>query len=347
MGAGTMLVVAFLFAFVLLGVAQAGKVPVFYLAFWNRLGIFLLVGMVFLIFYGGLLSEPGVLRLLVRRLWSWEVLLISASYLDFAVMSLSFRFADAHVVAVIFEIWPLFLILIVSAFSERAYDSLSLLSYLGLSTAFLGVVFVLSSGAGGPVVFLSELLSGGWRETALSVAFPLSAALLTSMTGFSWVWWSRSCSRSFTGGPVPSALAGSGGQAPMLLWCLAFCCLFCAAGSLILGLVFHPGEPLVSRPLLLWGFVVSGLGYALAASLWRYATTLTRNVGIHAVSYLTPVFALPMMGVFGLLPELELWPLVLGVFLVVVSNLSVSVRGFWVWLRFLLVPISSSVFGSD
>lgn len=349
LGAGVMLGVAFLFAFVLLGVAQAGQVPVFYLAFWTRLGIFFLVSVVFLTFYGRLLSEPAVLRFLVRRLWSWEVLLISASYLDFALMSLSFRFAEAQVVVVIFEVWPLFLIFIVSAFSGRFYDSVSLLSYLGLSTAFCGVLLVLSSGAGGPVVFLSALLSGDWRETALSVAFPLGAALLTSMTGFSWVWWARSSSESVTKRPVPPALAGGRGQAPALLWCLAFCCLFCAVASFLLGLVFHPGEPVVSGRLLLYGFVVAGFGYGLAASLWRYATTLTRNVGVHAVSYLTPVFALPLLAVFGLLSELSVWPLALGVFLVVGSNLSVSVRGFWGWLRLNLIlvscPFASTVFG--
>ena len=328
-----MFLTAVLFALVMVVLAHTGGESPFLVA--ASLGV-----VCWLVFMGAgtamywrLLVQPGVLVYLLRRFISPAPFLVILSYLDFSILSYSFRHADPQVVGVLFEVWPVFLIVVVSSFSGDRYDRVGWSLMAGVILSFFGVVLVLSSVVGGPLGLLSMMLGAGWRGLVVSALLPVGAALVSGFTGFTWVWAAWVAQRD----DVPAVVRAGRTQEDVDRFFLYMCPCFTTFGHLVVVSIMAFatgqvgfGEP-VSVSLVLWG-VACGFGYGLGGLLWRLSTCLTRNVGVHSVCYVTPVCTLLLMWAWGLVGGLGLPYLASGVALVVLGNLSVSFRGLWPWL---------------
>ena len=322
-----MLVVASLFSLALLAMKLGGDLSFFWLSAWSRLGLFLVSSTVVLVFWRKLGMSVVFLKALVLRYLSWESGLVVLSYFDFTLIVLSFRYAGAHVVAVVYEMWPLLLIAVVTCFCGSRYRAMGTAGYLGCVVAMVGIYFAVSSGAGLEMDWVLHIFGGSSTFGVLvSLGLPLSAGFCTAFTGFSWVMYSKVARDE----AVMSKNAGGAGGAAMLLVLLSVCNL----GSFILfgllGAIFEGvGGVVFDGWLVLVGLVICGGGYGVAAVLWRLSTVVTNNVGVHGVAYLTPVFTLLLFQWFGLLDEIDLALLWLGAGLVVTGNLGVMARGLW------------------
>ena len=332
LGGGVMFLTAVLFALVMVVLARTGGESPFVLA--ASLGlvcwlVFLVAGVAM---YGRLLVQRGVMVYLLRRFLSPAPFLVVLGYMDFSILAYSFRYADPQVVGVLFEVWPVFLILVVARFSGDRYDRIGWPLMGGLVLSFFGVALVLSSVAGGPAGLLGLMLGSGWRGLVLAALLPLGAAGVSGFTGFTWVWAARTAQRD----DVPAAVRSGRTQEDVDRFFLYMCPCFTAFCHLVVVLVMAfatgqlgSGEP-VPVSLVLWG-VACGVGYGVGGLLWRLSTCLTRNVGVHSVCYVTPVCTLLLMWAWGLVVGVGLPYLALGVALVVLGNLSVSFRGLLPW----------------
>ena len=155
--------------------------------------------------------------------------------------------------------------------------------------AFLGVIFVLASQSGGLVSLKEATFDGLPLQLAAGLGLALTAAFVTAFTGFSWVWSHNSVNHQDI--PEPMRKLGSKEHLEMLLLLVALVLSNLAAapmnGAIGLALWDVTGEGITPRGFLL-AATAGGLGYGAASVMWRRATTLTANLGIHAMSYAPP-----------------------------------------------------------
>ncbi len=316
-----------------------------------RFGLAPVPGLVLLLCLGRRFLLPGMWRFLWCRLWSWPALFVLISYVDVALLGWSFDHAAPAVGAALYETWPIFLILIVAWGTGGRFRhggwSLAVLLLVALVGVFLVVGSQGDGGSGG---------AGAGGNVGWGLLLAVLAALLTGVTGFSWVW-AHHAERAWLAGPGGTApgngnsgrgsvavVAVDNGAGHSMAWG-AFFLLFlllvvdfaAAVLNLILGLTLEVlglswfTSESVSRgfPLSLWLMALVGgaASYGLGSICWRYASMLTANVGIHAVSYLTPVAALFFLWVMGRSGPVEATVLLAGVSVLLTANVMLTLQG--------------------
>ena len=253
---------------------------------------------------------------------------------DSALFGLSVRFSDVSVVAVLFEAWPVFYILI----SLRLLNTGALgvgagrgglgswpVTVVVSLVALAGVALVLGSqhglaGSGVAVVLLSWV-QAPWAAVALG------AALLGSFPVFS-LRWGLELGRSVQGwfpreNPVSVGLC-----------CITVTTMLANLVSMPfgVGLSLLTGESaslwLVQHGGSAWVLVSGGmLAYAVPTVLWRLANLLSlRSPGINALGFLVPVLSVTWLVLFWEETAVARWmPFVGGVVLIISANAVLSV----------------------
>ena len=262
------------------------------------------------------------------RLLSREMGGILFSYFDFAVLALSLRWAEPSASAVIYEVWPIVLIYIVARWTGGRYRRFDWQSMMMLLIAFVGVIFVLASQSGGfnglRVMALDEFSSKVYAGFGLA----LVAAFVTAFTGFSWVWSHNSVHHH----GLPEVLREACGGRSLEMMFLLVALVLSNAVALILngvaGFVFGGlTDEWVTLKGLLLAFVGGGLSYGVASVMWRYATTLTDNLGLHAMSYGTPVFSLVFLAIVNEVGDVVGAYLIIGASTIISANLLINFEG--------------------
>ena len=300
---GLMMVgVAVLFASTLVAANLSGSQHPFWLGAWVRLGSSTVAGGAVLVFWKRLRLNRRLVLALIRRYVSWETPIVMVSYLDFVFLAMAFRYAEPHVVAVAYELWPLLLITVVSSLSGGRFRKVGWWEYSGIAVSLVGVYAVVSAGNGVGIGWLASGLRGEGLALVKGLGLPLLAGLVTGFTGFSWVL----CSKAFQSKKVQESNERDAGLGAMLLVLLWFCNALTALECAVLGAVFEGlGAMSVSSNLLVYGLVLGGLGYGFAAVLWRLATSVSDHSGIHAVCNLTPVVAVGIFSLLGVLGAVD------------------------------------------
>ena len=257
-----------------------------------RLGVAVLCAAILLSRYMRLLRRPAVTAYLRLGLFRWEVAAVVGSYFDFAILAVSARLLGISASAVLYELWPIVLILIVSRWTGRRYQGVNPEVFLLLLAAFAGVGFILfsqASNSGGALAAVEERTWRFWAGSVLAVA----AAVVTALTGFSWVWSHRMLEGADLQEMEESGFASWERELFFLLVALVVTNLAAVALNQAAGWVWGA----FSGEFVDWstfGLAVIGgvFSYGVASVSWRIATSHTADLGIHALSYATPVFSL-------------------------------------------------------
>ena len=138
------------------------------------------------IIYRRLVFNPATLRVIARRIFDVKLALSVAANFNFAFFAWSTRFVDVSVAAILFETWPILLILLMlrlfpggTRYREPAPEMLLLL-VLGLA----GFAFVVVGQAGG----FANVQTGSLSVVIVGVALAILGAIATSFTAFSFRW---------------------------------------------------------------------------------------------------------------------------------------------------------------
>ena len=75
---------------------------------------------------------------------------------------------------------------------------------------------------------------------------------------------------------------------------------------------------------LLLGIIGGILSFGIASALWSFATTLTGNLGIHSLSYGTPVLSLAFLGLAGQIDDVNAAYLIIGTAAIITANLIIN-----------------------
>ena len=290
--------------------------------------------------------SSGACRILMlRRRCNWRrisylaIILAVVGNFDVALFGLSTKFTDVSVIAVLFETWPIFYILItVRILNARVlghvgegdgpvgtnrWHSIFILVFI----AFAGLVLVFGSqgqrpGMGG----VAHLF--GWDQTP-AVAVVLCAALLGSFPAFSFRWGidlSRELSHLFP---------EEGDSGSLRLCCITVATMMANLVSMpfSIGIGVLSGESpthyLADYRGVIWVLILGGmLAYAAPTILWRLANLMSpHNPGINALAFLTPVLSVTWLILFWKDVHVERWDFfVMGTAAIIAANLVMNLE---------------------
>lgn len=265
--------------------------------------------------------------LAVRREWPLLALGI-LSGLDFALFIYSTRFVDISVAAVLFEVWPLFAVPLTAALTRREnrYARITLGSMLLLGGGFAGAALVIASQTG--------RFAGVGGLASFDLALGVSLALLSSVTVALAVClfrWAEDLVET-----LPERVREARGQLDLELFAVAVAIVVADVFAIAVnaGVGFATGEALEMGHVgvgLLFGLFV----YFAGSLAWRASNFVTADLGVNALTYITPLVALGWLWVYsatdmpgheGVLAVARPDYLVLGAAAVVFFNLLINLR---------------------
>ena len=286
-----------------------------------RVGMVAFCALVLVIFYLRLLKGEGVLDYIRQRSFSREIFLVLIGHFEVVVFALSLRWIDPSATAILFEIWPILLIFVVARWTGGESRRLDRQMLAFVVIAFVGVVFVLASQSGGWEILLADFSGDASSGAYIGVLLALGSAFLSALAGFGWVW----SYKAINDDRLPDALKSevSGNSLEMFFLLVGFT-ITCAISAVIHGIIGFSVEGIRFEFANVSGIYVALLGGALIGCgnvLWRFATAMTFDMGIHAMSYFTPVISIVILFVAGQVGDVRVDYFLIGTMAIVVSNL--------------------------
>ena len=317
---GFMLVAVLIFSFVPLAIVLGGGPgsPFLFNAVW-RLGVAVGILLFLLLLYRSVLLNAEVLALAGRSIKSrffWGAVILSFSY---ALFSWSSNLIDVSISAILFELWPLlFIALAAWLFREEGQYRKNLRSAIPLAlVALAGLGFVVISQTGGPNfenISLSNLIAG--------VSLGLSSAVAGACVAFTFRW-----GKDFADQLPVDAVGSRSVFALTLFGAVAAHGLSSFVGAVLsAGIGFALGEKVETGLLTYLGFglLVSIVAHALPTILFWVANLTTDNLGVNALGYSTPVFALVWLALFSEIAVASIPFLIIGTAAIIAANLLIN-----------------------
>ncbi len=269
------------------------------------------------IFFRRVLLSPSVLPLVWRKIFSYSMLLIVIHRFEYGIFALATRFIDVSVASVIFEIWPITSLLVIAYLfrQEGRYQRLSPGMLTLLALAFVGFFFVAGSQTGE----FGNWTGAGFLKTGIGVSLALLAVAIASFVAFTFRW-GADFRRD-----LPADVVDRESTTVVDICCvmLASCIGALLSGALNLVIGAGMGET-VSTNSLVVAVMGGAFAYGVANITYRAANVLTDNLGINAMLYATPLFALLWLSVFSLVNVARLDFLIIGAAAIITTNLLVN-----------------------
>ena len=318
---GYMLIASIAFSLLPLVVNLAGgaQAPFLFNA-WLRLGV---AGgcLVFLIvsFRGGHLRVEDVV-LVGKRLFVWPanapIIWAVAGSLDYALFAWSVKFIDITVAAILFEMYPVGIILFASWLfrGEMRYRRVTVTTAFLISLSMVGLVFANVSQVSGFGVVGPAFL---WRSL-IGVALVAAAIVAVSLSVFG-LRWGADLSAELSRGPEVRSLE---------LYCVVIALLAVSLFSIpvSLGVGLAAGESISSDALVI-GVAGGVLANAVASIAWRKSVLMTDNLGINAIGFAIPVMSLLWLYLIADACVARWDYLVIGAAAIVTANLLINFEG--------------------
>ena len=266
--------------------------------------------------YRSQIRNKEVLNLVRRRAYSLPFALVAVNNFGYAMFALSARFIDISVTAILYEISPIFVILLTAWLfrDEKRFNRLNQAT-LGLTLlAFFGVGFVIASQTGGFGNFDNLSL----LPLAFGALLAVAAAILASFSAVG-LKWGVDLSEE-----IPPDARQDKSDSLIELFCVVVAGVIanCVAIPLSVLAGLANGETLSGD---IWAIGLAAGVFANAAPtiLWRMSNLLTTDLGVYAIGYLAPIFALAWLFAFSLV---EARPdfLIIGAAGIIAANLLIN-----------------------
>lgn len=255
---------------------------------------------------------------------SWTALFSVLNSLEYALFSASVRFVDVSISAVLFDLWPIFIILLIAwLLPDEGYrkNLQGILPFL--TVAFIGLGFVVISQIGG-----FQFGGGVASRLALGILLALLSALAGALTGFTFRWGRDLAERLRAASDV-----GYDRGSLNLFGAVAGFAVASLCGAGLNGSIgFIVGESIGIAALttaIICGLILLGI----ATVSFRKANLTTDNLGVNALAYLTPILSLAWLWFFSGIGVVRPDYLVIGAAAIVSANLLINfeaerLRGF-------------------
>ena len=315
---GYMLVAVTLFSSLPLVIAWGGgeRAPFLFNAAMNA-GVVLACLVFMTALYRSLIFNGANLRIIARRIFDIKIGLSIFANFNFAFFAWSTRFVDVSVSAILFESWPIFIILITARLfrSDARYHEITSEMLLLLALGLVGFAFVVVGQAGG----FANIQTGGLALLIAGVALAVLGAIATSFTAFSFRWGTDVASE------LPDSSREGISEASLDMFGVLVAFLVANAASAIINTFagVSSGESLDQRTLLVAVFLGGATNW-VANVAWRKANLTTDNLGINALAYATPIFSLAWLFLFSQVAPERLDYLIAGAVGIIIVNLLIN-----------------------
>ena len=314
---GYMLGAVFFFSFVPLVISKVGgpESPFLFNLGW-RLGAALGCLVALFIFYRPVFLEKCARKLIIRRALGWLMLGAIYNSFDYALFAWSIKLIDISVATVIYEIWPIGFILLMGWLFRREgiYRKNIPALFPLLALALAGFAFVVASQSEEPsaVAFLTT-------DTMKGVILVLLAMVGGSLAACSFRW----------GRLLADELPDNGVKGFSTDSLHFFGTVLGFTISSLVGVILSGGIGIVRGErigfedfsVILFGgalFLTSGI------MLLRRSNLATDNLGVNALSYMTPLVALSWLLIFAEITVARGSFLVIGTIAIIIANLLIN-----------------------
>ena len=301
-----------------IALANGGESPFLFTAGF-RLGAFAGQLVIVLVAYRSLVFNRAIWALIKLKVFSWLILGVVIGKTEYAFLAWSTYFIDISVSAVLYECWPIFLILVTAWLfrNQQRYKKVTFWSYMLIGIAFVGVAFVVYSQSDGTgnfaTVSLPNLLYG--------LALIGVAIVFTAFAGFAFRWGTDLADemRKIDANTNTESVSLFGALIASVIGNAAAFFLSIAATPFIDAQSFDSGLTVIPV-----AFIAGVTAFSIADGLWRKANLITHNLGINAVVYLIPVLSLTWLFVFSQ-ASVERWDyLIIGATAIITANLLIN-----------------------
>ena len=264
--------------------------------------------------YRPLLLRKDVWSLVWQRIGSLPMLFWVFNSFHLVFYAWSTQFIDVAISAVLYETWPILLVLLTAWLfrSEERYRKLSARTGILFVFAFLGVTSVIASQSGG----LSNLQEHTLPTLGLGVAIVIVAAVLKSLAAFGFRWGTELAARF----PDQNQYRTSSIELFGVVVGIVICNLLTLPITAAAG--FARDEP-VSIEAMAFGAVGGAILGTFASFFWRKANLMTHDLSINAMAYVTPVLSLVLLFMFSLVGDINVGYLFLGTAAIVIANVGI------------------------
>ena len=234
---------------------------------------------------------------------------IISAIANLPLLSIATKYINIIPAAIIFEMTPLFLVLLSSLLfrKEKRFIRLTLWSFILFALGLAGFGFV-TIGQSGEFPFGIEI-SG---TVLLGATFALLAAFFNAL----------SPAFSIRHAAIAHKKIKETGENIEEIYCTMFSLVIqrLVAGVVLLIIAFYFREQFTTH-ILLAGLLAGFFVVSLSGTAVRQANLLTKNLGINALRYTTPIFAILWLLLFRdpIFPQIDF--LVIGVTAIIIANL--------------------------
>ena len=304
---------------VLFKLGGAEESPFLFTGIW-QVSIAIGVGAAIPLFGKKMSFKKAVVKDITSQCGTWLMLFSLIGHCGFALFALGLAFIDVSLAAILYEIWPIFLIFLMSHLFKgtKRYRPITWGTWIFVFMAVLGVTLVVLSHNVAPRPLL-EIRSGFTGPGtllggALIILTAISQAMLAAGTLKIGILLAKNH-------PHPESRETGEIVFTMVMNCI---CLVIGGGVLIvIGIILS--ETMSAHQLLyaiLSGIFVTPIGTVA----FRFANLKTDDLGVNAIAFATPLVALGWLWAFSILGVSHLDYLIIGAMGVVAANLLINTK---------------------
>ena len=282
-----------------------------------RVGVTIALSVLFMAVFGRTLFRKSVLALIWQRLPTWAMLFAIINQFEYGLFAFSTRFIDISVSSILFETWPILLILMTALLfrGERRYRQITPGVVLLLLVGFLGFAFVAASETGG----LGDWSNAAFLDTLVGIVIVVIAVFMAGLSAFAFRW-----AADLRESLPPDLISRQNSDSLDIACVLIANCITSFAGAGLSAVVGLASGETISTDAIAIAMLGGVFALALGNISWRAANVVTDNLGINALAYAIPIFSLIWLFLFAEVNIAKVNYLIIGTVAIISANLLIN-----------------------
>ena len=304
---------------VLFKIGGAEDSPIMFTGIW-QFGVGMGLGVAILLMKRKFLIRPAVIKDITYYSKSGLMLASIIGVCGYALFAWGLAFLDVSTAAILHEIWPLFLMLLTAYLfrGSKRYDPISSVTLIFVVLAILGAALVVLSQSDSPMPLLAIGANFSDFKALLGVPIVLAAAVCAAArVAYTLKLGTLLAERR------PSTENHKEAEIVFTVVMASICHVIGGCVLFLIGMI--ASESISSHQLfyaIMGGFIVAPIG----SIAFRIANLKTKDLGVNAIAYVTPLVALTWLWMFSVLDVPHLDYLIIGAMGIAASNVLINVK---------------------
>ena len=298
-----------------ISLGSGGASPFLFNAAW-KLGFISGIASFLVVRYWGEILSRATFSVIFSGMISWAMIFATISYFDLPLYAWSTQFIDISLVVIIYHIWPILFILVTARLfrTEARYIRITSGLLILLALGFAGFAFAITSQTGE----LGNFNAISFLGLSFGIILIITTAGVTSLTAFALRWGTdfQKMLNTLKSREINKSLELFG-----VLVALLIAASISVPITLFIGLINRETITIESAIIGIIGGIFAG---TLPSISLRKANLITNNLGVNALSYVTPIVALIWLFLASRVDVARIDFLLIGAAAIIVANLLIN-----------------------